>query len=213
MATTLAVLTGVAATAQVQNPAAASAPSAASLQLHVSLPNGNGSRTNVSGVQVVFTRTDSSNFTRVETTTDANGNAALVVVPGRYQLSTPALVHSEGKWYGWDLELSLTNPQNRVELNESNASFDAETSASAPVPVPDEAEAEATSPASPPANSGGTAGAVGAAAPPPRATPSDSFPNARPSVAASASRRAAIRVVWAIRGSVWEVDPCRPGYG
>jgi hypothetical protein len=184
--TAAALLTCLAAVAQAPTPPAPSAPSAASLQVHVSLPDGKGGRTGVSGVQVVFTRTDSSNFTRVETTTDAGGNAALVVVPGRYQLSTPALVNSQGKWYGWDLELVLNQPQNRVELNEGNASFDAETSASAPVPVVDDGQPEPAGSAQPAANSGGTAGAAVATAPAPPPT-AETLPNARPAAAANAS--------------------------
>jgi hypothetical protein len=190
LATALLFLASSVAAGQAQAPVA---PQAASLQLHVSLPDPGGRRSGVSGVQVVFTRTDSSNFTRVETTTDAGGNAALVVIPGRYQVSTPALVHSQGKWYGWDLEVALTQPQNRVELNESNASFDAETSASEPAPTGEEGPAGDTAPA----NSAGTAGAVVAAAPAPTARESSpavagaaASPNP-PAPAAAAEVRAA----------------------
>jgi hypothetical protein len=43
------------------------------------------------------------------------------LTPGRYQLTTTAPLQVDGRSYGWDLELPLTQSTNNVELSLSNA--------------------------------------------------------------------------------------------
>jgi hypothetical protein len=54
-------------------------------------------------------------------TVKAGEPAVITVVPGRYQLTTTKPLDVNGKSYGWDMELPLTQPVNDVELSSWNA--------------------------------------------------------------------------------------------
>jgi S1-C subfamily serine protease len=63
----------------------------------------------------------SSTAPEVSIRTDFSGSAEAHLNPGRYHLTTPSPVQFEGKVYKWDMDISVPQPENALELSGDNA--------------------------------------------------------------------------------------------
>lgn len=84
-----------------------------------------------------FSRLEESNAPPTEVKTGFDGAASLQMKPGKYRLSSPEGIEFQGHRYTWDLEITVSGPNQTIELSNDNAKV-AEAAASAPVRKTDE---------------------------------------------------------------------------
>jgi hypothetical protein len=91
------------------------------VKIKVALIDKNSNLTPLSNFPLVLRRIDTGEGAQITLKTGLDGRAEVQVLPGRYRLVTPQATVFQDRQYSWELDLTLSKPEETAELTNDNA--------------------------------------------------------------------------------------------